>query len=201
MLPQRETSRTERTIRMLVGLAAVGAPGTHTLTDIAEWTTGGFSAAQLWVNYVSFLVMPFMIVGLYAVQRPRIGTLGLSGAVLYGISFVYFAHTAQYAWLERVPDYEALLNRLGNVYYLHGAAMVVGGIAFGAATRRVGFFPDWSTTAFLAGVSTSLLLTVISAPELLHTLGSALRNIGLMGMGVFLLRGGEPGHAGSSIQT
>ena len=97
-----------RQLQKLVGVGAIVAPGMHTLTDIAEWIVGGFSAPQLWANYFAFIVLPFLMVGLYAIQRPKIGALGLIGSLLYGASFVYFAHTTLYALTEHVPDYETL---------------------------------------------------------------------------------------------
>ena len=100
-----------RQLQTLVGIGAIVAPGVHTLTDIAEWISGGFSARQLWANYFAFMVLPFLMVGLYAVQHQKIGTLGLIGSLLYGASFVYFSHTTLYAITEHVPDYETLWER------------------------------------------------------------------------------------------
>ena len=178
-----------RQLQKLIGVGVIVAPGVHTLTDIAEWIAGGFSAPQLWVNYFAFLVLPFLMVGLYTVQRPKIGTLGLIGSLLYGASFVYFAHTTLYALAGQIPDYETLWERLGNLYTMHGFLMILGGIAFGAATYRASVFPRWTPVVFLAGVLLNLVLTLVAAPDLFQTLGSALRNLGLIGMGAYLVRG------------
>lgn len=64
------------------------------------------------------------MVGLYDVQRPKIATLDLIGALLYGVSFVYFAHTTLYVLVENVSDYETLWNRLGKVYTIHGVITI-----------------------------------------------------------------------------
>ena len=64
--------------------------------------SGGFSPLQLSLNYLGFLPMPVLLVGLYAVQRPGITRVGLLGALLYGGTFVYFAHTTLYALQERI---------------------------------------------------------------------------------------------------
>ena len=182
-------SVSNRQLQKLIGVDAIVAPGVHTLTDIAEWLTGGFSAPQLWANYFAFIVVPFLMVGLYAVQRPKIALLGLIGSLLYGASFVYFAHTTLYALTEHVRDYETLWQRLGNLYTMHGLLMILGGIAFGAATYRANVFPRWMSVVFLAGVVLNLALTLVAAPELFQALGSALRNLGLIGMGAYLVRG------------
>ena len=179
----------DRQLHQLIGLAAILAPAVHTLTDVAEWTYGGFSAPLLWANYLAFLVIPFLMVGLYAVQRPRIGSVGLVGALLYGASFIYFAHTSMFALTERVPDYQTLWQILGAVYTMHGLMMVIGGIAFGVATYRASFFPVWTPVIFLSGIALNVLLTLADADELFQTLGSTLRNIGLIGMGWYLVTG------------
>lgn len=175
-------------LQKLIGIGAIVAPGVHTLTDIAEWIAGGFSTPQLWANYFAFIMMPFLMIGLYAVQRSKIGVLGLIGSVLYGASFVYFAHTTLYALTEHVQDYETLWERLGNLYTMHGLLMILGGTAFGVATYRGSVFPRWTPVVFLAGVVLNLVLTLVAAPDLFQTLGSALRNLGLIGMGAYLVR-------------
>ncbi len=176
----------DRKIQLIVGVGAIVAPLLHTLTDVAEWAAGGFSLPQLWANYFSFFAIPFVVVGLYAFQRPKIGVWGFIGAILYGVSFVYFAHTTLYAIVENVADYEALWTELGAVYTAHGIAMILGGLAFGGATYQSRVFPAWTSVVFLSGISVNALLTVVGAPEILQTLGRALRNLGLIGMGLFL---------------
>jgi len=180
-------SPTARQLQVLIGAAAILAPGIHTLTDVAEWVTKGFSVPQLWANYLAFVIMPFLFVGLFAVQRETIGILGLVGALLYGAAFIYFAHTTLYALVEQVPDYESLWSRLGSVYTAHGILMILGGLLFGAATFRAGRFPRWTAIVFLCGIAINLALGIIATPEIFQVFGSALRNAGLIGMGVVLL--------------
>lgn len=84
----------DRTTQRLVAAGAVIAPSLHTFTDGMEWLQGGFSPVQLWLNYLAFVPLPAIILGLYAIQRPRIAHLGLFGALLYGFSFIYFTHTS-----------------------------------------------------------------------------------------------------------
>jgi hypothetical protein len=142
----------------------------------------------LWLNYLAFLPIPAVMIGLYAVQRPRIPRLGLVGAFLYGAAFVYFAHTTLLALALRVPTYERLWDQLGVTYTAHGVLMVVGGGAFGLATIRAGIVPSWTAWLFLSGIGLNLIVASLSLPDLLQTIGSALRNLGLIAMGVVTLR-------------
>jgi hypothetical protein len=169
--------------RRLIGWSAMAAPALHTLTDLVEWTQGGFSQPQLWLNYVAFVPVPAILIGLYAAQRPRISGLGLAGALAYGFAFIYFAHTTLVALSTRVPDYETLWSGLGGIYTLHGAVMVAGGAAYAWATLRAAVLPRWTAAVFLVGVVVNLVLALLPAPDLLQTVGTTLRNAGLMGMG------------------
>jgi hypothetical protein len=169
--------------RRLLRWSTILAATLHTLTDAWEWLSGGFSTAQLLLNYIAFLPMPVILVGLYAAQRPRISRLGLWGAVAYGAAFVYFAHTTLVALEEEVATYAELWGRLGDVYTAHGALMVLGGAAFGWASFRAGIFPRWTAALFLAGIATNFALALLPLPELFQTFGTALRNAGLVGMG------------------
>lgn len=170
-----------------VGAAALVAPALHSLTDALEWYHGGFSTGQLWLNYVAFLPMPWLLLGLYVVYEPRASVFSLIGALLYGVAFTYFAHTTLYAIAERVPTYEALWSRLGSLYTVHGALMVLGGLMFAWSALRAGWQPKWPLLLFAAGIALNLLLALIPAPDILQTIGSAARNLGLMAMGYAVL--------------
>jgi hypothetical protein len=172
----------------LVGATAVLAAGLHALSDALEWWRG-FSELQLTINYLGFLLMPAVFIGLFSVQRPRIGWLGLLGAFLYGAAFVYFAFTTLYAIQEDIPRYDQLLARLGGTYTLHGALMVLGGVLFAVASLRADVLPPWSIALFLGGLVVNLLMALLPAPAILQTVGSTLRNLGIIGMGVTIWRG------------
>lgn len=175
-------------LRQLVALTAMLAPALHTGTDVLEWMAGGFTAAQLWLNYLAFLPVPMMMIGLYAVQRPGVSSAGLFGAVVYGWAFIYFAHTTLLALEAGVPTYDALWGQLGASYTTHGGLMVIGGGAFGWATIRARVLPVCTAYLFLAGVCTNLMLALLPWPDQLQMLGSALRNAGLFAMGWALWR-------------
>jgi hypothetical protein len=179
----------ERPLRQLIGTAAIVGPGLHILSDVLEWVGGGFSPTQLWVNYIAFVLMPFLMVGLYAVQRPQAGWAVLWGALLYGTAFVYFSFTTLYALSEHIADYAALWQKLGALYTVHGGLMVVGGVLFAAASRQAGVLPRGAVLAFLAGLLLNLLFSLLPVPDLWQTIGSTVRNLGLVGMGAALLTG------------
>jgi hypothetical protein len=174
-------------LRLAVGVVALVAPILHSITDAMEWYQSGFSNGQLWLNNVSFVPMSWLLLGIYAVHDPRPSTTGLVGAILYGGAFTYFAHTTLLALDERVPTYELLWQRLGGIYTIHGALMVLGGLLFCWSTLRARWLPKHSILLFLFGLSTNLILSLLPAPAVLQTIGSAVRNLGLVAMGYFIL--------------
>lgn len=185
----------DRTTRRSVAFGAIAAPLLHSLTDLLEWLQGGFSPLQLWANYLAFLPLPAILIGLYSAQRPRISRWGLVGAVLYGFAFIFFAFTTLQAIVERVPTYADLWAQLGRLYTVHGALMLVGGVLFGAATWKARAVPRWAPALFLAGLGVNLVITFLPVADLYQTLGTTFRNAGLVGMGWAVLRS-APGVAG-----
>lgn len=176
-------------LRWATGIAAIVAPSLHTLTDAMEWWQGGFTPAQLWLNYAAFVPMAWLLLGLCALRMPPLGTVALAGALLYGAAFVYFAHTTLYALAEATRDYAALWGRLGATYTVHGALMVAGGALFAWEAWRTRALPRVAVGLFAAGLAVNLALALLPAPDLLQTLGSACRNTGLMAMGWAVLFG------------
>jgi hypothetical protein len=174
-------------LSVTVGVAALLAPALHSITDLMEWYQQGFSTTQLWLNYLAFLPMPWLLLGLYVLHEPKPGTAGLVGALLYGAAFTYFAHTTLYALARHIPSYAALWQDLGGIYTVHGALMVSGGLLFAWSALRAGWLPKTSLLLFAAGILTNLVLTFLPAPDILQTIGSALRNLGLMAMGCAIL--------------
>jgi len=156
-----------------------------------EWQQHGFSDAQLWLNYLAFLPMPWLLLGIWVVQERNVSALGLAGALLYGMAFTYFAHTTLYALATQSPDYEALWGQLGSTYTIHGALMVIGGLLFAWATLRAGSLPRLAMLLFGFGLLVNLVLALLPTPDILQTLGTAIRNVGLVGMGYAILRGGR----------
>lgn len=157
-----------------------------------EWLGGGFSRSQLLINYVGFVLMPFVIIGLYAVQRPVIGWNGFAGAMLYGISFIYFAHTSLFSLELSIPDYETLWTRLGAVYTFHGVMMIVGGLVFGVASLRANVLSRIGVSIFILGIGLNLLFGLLPVPDIMQIIGSSFRNVGLIVIGIGLLHHGPP---------
>jgi len=87
----------------LVGVAAVAFSALYLLSDVIELAQGGFSTAQLALTYISEAAIPLFVVGIYAAQRPRIGRLGLLGAVGYAYTFVFFTSTVVFALVRTPP--------------------------------------------------------------------------------------------------
>jgi hypothetical protein len=63
-------------------------------------------------------------------------------------------------------------------------------MAFGAATLRARVLPPWTGWIFLAGIGLNLTIGLLPVQEIAQTLGTLLRNIGLVGMGWALARRG-----------
>jgi hypothetical protein len=184
-----DTTPSSDALRLAIGAFALVAPVLHSITDVMEWYQSGFSNGQLWLNYVAFVPMSWLLLGIYSVHDPRPSTAGLVGAILYGAAFTYFAYTTLVALTERVPNYEALWARLGGIYTVHGALMIVGGLLFSWSALQARWLPKHSIFLFLIGLSINLLLSLLPAPAILQTIGSVVRNLGIAAMGYFILFG------------
>lgn len=176
-------------LRIVVGTAAIVAPILHSLTDAMEWYQNGFSTPQLWLSYVAFLPMPWLLMGICAVRAESLGVWALVGAVLYGVAFTYFAHTALYALATGAANYESLWQQLGSTYTVHGLIMVIGGFLFAVAALRAKSLPPVTLWLFGGGLLVNLLLTLVPVPDILQTVGTAIRNAALVGMGYAILLG------------
>lgn len=179
--------RSNRTTRTrVVGLSALVFSTLYLLSDVIEAIQGGFSAGQLWITLVAEAAIPLFVVGLYMVQRPQIGRLGRISALAYAYSYVFFTGTVVYALVDTTPDYKTLNNDLGASLTIHGAIMVLAGLAFGCAVIRAGVLPRWTAIALMAGV----VLVAISQgmPEGAQVVTAGIRDLGFAGMGAALLR-------------
>jgi len=177
---------TDRTLARPVGLAALAFSVIYFVSDLIELAQGGFSPLQLALTYAGEAAIPLFVLGLYAVQRPAIGLLGLAGAVTYSYTFVFFTGTVLYAIVERTPDWDALVVRLGSWLEVHSVLMVVVGIAFGVAVARAGVLPRWTGWTLVAGM---VLMAVTAAmPDVVRTLSAGVRDLAFAAMGVAVLR-------------
>jgi hypothetical protein len=178
---------TTRTV--IIGWSALVFSTLYLLSDVIEAVLGGFSTSQLWLTLVAEAAIPAFIVGLYIVQRPQIGRLGRVSALAYAYSYVFFTGTVVYALIDGSRDYNALGNDLGASMTIHGAIMVLAGLAFGCAVIRAGVLPRWTAIALMAGVV--LVAISQSMPEGAQVLAAGIRDLGFGGMGVALVRTGR----------
>ena len=176
--------------RRVTGLATVAAAAVYLATDAVQLGSG-FSPAQLWVTFLAFSIFPAAMIGLHALQTERGGWPSLLGAVLYGYAYVYFAATALLAWSHGSEDYTLLVRDLGTIYTAFGVVMVAGGTLFGMTAWRAAVFPRWASGLLIAGSLLPLAVALGGLPALLNVAGNVLRNLGLVGLGLAALRGGE----------
>lgn len=169
----------------LVGLAALVFSGVYFFSDIVEAIQGGFSPLQLILTFVGEAAVPFFVMGLYLVQRPAIGRLGLVSAIAYAYSYVFFTGTVVYAMANSTSDYSALTRDLGAPMTVHGAVMVIGGVGFGLAVIRAAVLPRWTGLALIGGV-VAVVLTQ-AAPEGVQLVAAGIRASSFAGMGFAVL--------------
>jgi hypothetical protein len=169
----------------LVGLAALTFSALYFVSDAMEFAQGGFSTPQLVLTYIAEAAIPGFVLGLYAVQRPHIGTLGLLGAVGYAYAYVFFTGTVLLALVNRPADWDSLVGDLGPWVAIHGLLMVGAGSAFGIAVVKARVLPRWTGMTLVAGVILVALSSVL--PSIAQTVCGGVRDLGFAGMGLFLL--------------
>jgi hypothetical protein len=81
-------------VSMSEGVVAIAAPALHIVTDVMKWHQHGFGTAQLWLNSLAFLAMPWVLLGPYAAHDGRPDLVGFAGALLYGTAFIYGSRVA-----------------------------------------------------------------------------------------------------------
>jgi hypothetical protein len=170
-----------------IGLLALATSVLYFISDLIEVMQGRFSTGQLWLTLVAEAAVPVFVIGLWLVQRPRIGRLGAVSAVAYAYSFVFFTATVVYALIEGTRDFEHLDAALSPAMTIHGAVMVLAGVGFGYAVSRAGILPRWTGMALMVGV----VLTPLSMglADALGLVGVGIRDLAFAGMGAALVRG------------
>ena len=171
----------------LVGAATIVFTAIYLLSDVLEVVQGDFTDLRLLLTYVGEAAIPLFVIGLYAVQRPRIGRLGLAGATTYAYSYVFFTTTVMYALVAGTRNYRALTDVFGAWMTLHGLIMVLGGVAFGAAVARAGVLPRWTGICLLFGVVA--VAGASGLPNGARLVAELIPAIALAGMGSALVRG------------
>lgn len=169
-----------------LGWAAAAFSLLYWTSDLIEASQGGFSDGQLWLTLIAEAAVPPIVLGLWWLQRNRMGRLGAVSAWAYSYAFVFFTFTVAYALVDGTPDYETLADDLGLAMTVHGAIMLVAGIGFGVAVARAKVLPAWTGYALAVGVV--LVVGAQGAPEGLQLAAAAVRDLGLGAMGIALTR-------------
>ena len=179
-------------LALLLGGAAVAFSVLYLVSNLIELTQGGFSTLQLALTYAAEAAIPLFVLGLFAVQRPRIGALGFVGAVTYAYTFVFFTSTVVYALVNHTHDWSELTTQLGAWMTIHSVLMVLTGVAFGAAVIRAEVLPRWTGIALIVGMV--LMAVTASLPDATQTMSAAVRDLAFAGMGAAVLRRAHPHH-------
>ena len=176
-------------VSLLVGAAAMGFSVIYLVSDLMELAQGGFSTPQLALTYIAEAAIPLFVLGLYAVQRPRIGSVGLIGALTYAYTFVFFTSTVVYALVDHTEDWDALTLQFGAWITVHSALMVAAGLLFGAAVIRAKVLPPWTGALLMFAMLLMIGATVL--PAVAQTAAAATRDIAFACMGASLVRVGR----------
>jgi hypothetical protein len=187
--PAETSSPSRHGLPWTVGMAAVVFSVLYFVSDLIELAQGGFSLPRLALTGTAEAAVPFFVIGLYVAQRPRIGRLGLIGAIGYAYSFVFFTGTVVFAMVKGTDDWSALSDRLGAWVVIHGVVMVIAGSAFGLAVIRAGVLPRWTGVALIAGVV--LVGASSGLPEIAQTVAAGVRDLAWAGMGASSLVAGR----------
>lgn len=182
----REDGRDRVHVGEVVGLLAVVSSVLYLVSDVIEMVQGRFSTGQLWLTLVAEASVPVFVIGLWLVQRPRIGRVGAVSAMVYAYSFVFFTGTVVYALVAGSRDLEQLGAALNPWMTIHGAVMLIAGVGFGYAVNRAGVAPRWTGMALAAGVALTPLS--MGLPAAVGLVGVGIRDVAFAGMGVSLLR-------------
>jgi hypothetical protein len=169
----------------VVGVTAIVSSVLYFGSDVIEAAQGGFSSGQLWLTLVAEAMIPVFVVGLYLVQRPRIGRLGKFSASAYACSFVYVTGTVAYALIHSTKDWTTLSHQLNPLLTIDGAVFVLAGIGFGVAVWRAARLPRWTGVALIAGVI--LVAGSQGMPEAVQLIAAGVRDLAFAGMGASLL--------------
>ncbi|HEX2393462.1 MAG TPA: hypothetical protein VHI77_11155 [Solirubrobacterales bacterium] len=169
----------------LVGFSTLVFSVLYFASDVLEASQGGFSEPQLWLTLIAEAAIPLFVIGLYLVQRRRMGRLGAVCAIAYAYSFVFFTGTVVYALLNGTSDFTALSEELGAAMVVHGAIMLFAGLGFGYAVARAGVLPRWSGIALMVGVV--LVVVTQDMAEGPQLVAAGIRDLGFAAMGASLL--------------
>lgn len=182
----RTGPRTGSNARTLVGAAAVLFPLVYLVSDLVEVVQGDFSIFRLSLTYVGEAAFPLFVVGLAMLVRNHVPPWATLGAVAYAYAFVFFTSTVVWAIVARTSSWERLNDDFGWWMTVHGAVMVIGGIAFGAGIVRTSVLPPWTGWALAVGVVLVAAASGMGNTE--RTIAAAVPDAAFVGMGLAVLR-------------
>ena len=183
--PGRTLSPVRRRTDALAGLAAVVFSFVYLLSDVIEVAQTDFSTVRLTLTYIGEAALPLFVLGLYAAQRPRIGLVGLLGALAYSYAYVFFTSTVVYALVAGTRNYHDLSAVFGAWMVVHGVILLIGGLAFGLAVVRAGVLPRWTGLCLMVGVI--LVVAASGRSDLVRTIAAAFPAAAFAGMGYTLV--------------
>ncbi|NTU78339.1 MAG: hypothetical protein HGA45_02870 [Chloroflexales bacterium] len=187
------SQRADKVLRYLVGLTAIIVPLLYILSDAVEVVQGGHSQASLALTYLGEAPTVFFILGLHVVQRPRAGWLGLSGAILYGYAFIFWAGFTLHGLFTHASDLPAMAASVGALYDVHAVIQVVGGALIGWSVLRAGVLPRWTGVLLMLGMLAHVALSPLGLSESYRWIASTTQNLAFVGMGLAVVFGVRAG--------
>ena len=184
--PARQPGIGDSDLATLAGVAAVVFPLVYFASELVEVAQGNFTTGRLALTYLGETGIVFAVLGLYAVQRPAIGRLGLYGALAYAYASMFFTSTVVYALTAGSKNWAAVTHVFGGWFTLHGAIMVIGGLAFGLAVIKAAVLPRWTAACLMAGVV--LVAAAAGMSTAVRAEAAALPQAAFVGIGVMVLQ-------------
>ena len=139
------------------------------------------------------ILMPFVLMGLFAYQRPHMGMGGVIGLLLSVVGmlvYLGFQFDLAFVWPMLAQEMPELLDFDGPMFqapayaFVHfwmGPVTTFGVLMFGIATYRARVFSRWSAVLFMIG----MILTqgILFPPLILRLIGAPPAAIALTAMG------------------
>ena len=137
------------------------------------------------LTYISFIIFTYILIVLQKEQEGRL--IGYIGALLFGISYIFWAATVVYPMLEETANYEQLVYKIGLMYYINGIILFLGTLFFAYDVYYIDFYPRWTSVALIIGAVCSILFPIVGISVYYQLIASTIRSIAFIGIGMFLL--------------
>lgn len=160
---------------------------------MAQWVLDPAWGSLSVIAFLAAMLAPFVLIGLFIYQRPRIGKSGAVGLFLSVVGmlvYLGFQFDLAFVWPVLATENPALLDFEGPMFrspifaFVHlwmGPLTSLGILTFGIATYRAKVFPRWSAVLFLMGFL--LIQGILFPPLVLRLIGSFPAAIALLVMG------------------